>query len=160
MVESPPPQFLKTIEWDMMDKTKFVPLSMLSSFSVRCALYPLTLIKTRLQIQKHNDVYSGTFDAYYKIFKYEGFSGLYRGFWVSSVQIVSGVFYISTYEGVRHVLSRKEVNSKFKALVAGGFASLVSQTIIVPFDVISQHLMMLGCPKSDYQEMLCSIFCM
>lgn len=51
--------FIKTIEWDMMDKTKFFPLSMLSSFSVRCALYPLTLIKTRLQVQKHNDMYTG-----------------------------------------------------------------------------------------------------
>lgn len=58
-VENPPPQFIKTIEWDMMDKTKFFPLSMLSSFSVRCALYPLTLIKTRLQIQKHSVMYTG-----------------------------------------------------------------------------------------------------
>lgn len=48
-----------TIEWDMMDKTKFLPLSMLSSFCVRCALYPLTLIKTRLQIQKHGEMYKG-----------------------------------------------------------------------------------------------------
>lgn len=51
--------FIKTIEWDMMDKSKFFPLSMLSSFSVRCALYPLTLIKTRLQVQKRNDIYTG-----------------------------------------------------------------------------------------------------
>lgn len=53
--------FIKTIEWDMMDKSKFFPLSMLSSFSVRCALYPLTLIKTRLQVQKRNDVYTGKY---------------------------------------------------------------------------------------------------
>lgn len=50
---------ISTIEWDMMDKTKFLPLSMLSSFCVRCALYPLTLIKTRLQIQKHGEMYKG-----------------------------------------------------------------------------------------------------
>ncbi|KAF7282321.1 hypothetical protein GWI33_002894 [Rhynchophorus ferrugineus] len=136
--------YIKTIEWHMMDKTKFFPLSMLSSFSVRCALYPLTLIKTRLQIQKHNDMYRGMFDAYGKIYKYEGFSGLYKGFWISSVQIVSGVFYISTYEGVRHLLSKKNVDSRLRALVAGGCASLVGQTIIVPFDVLSQHLMMMG----------------
>lgn len=60
VVEAPPPEFIKNIEWEMMDKSKFFPLSMLSSFSVRCALYPLTLIKTRLQIQKHTDMYSGT----------------------------------------------------------------------------------------------------
>lgn len=29
-------------------------------------------------------------DAYCKIMKYEGVSGLYKGFWISSVQIVSG----------------------------------------------------------------------
>lgn len=50
---------VSTIEWDMMDKTKFLPLSMLSSFCVRCTLYPLTLIKTRLQIQKHGEMYKG-----------------------------------------------------------------------------------------------------
>lgn len=58
--------------------------------------------------------------------------------------VISGVFYISTYEGVRHVLSSKIENSRIKALIAGGSASIVGQTIIVPFDVLSQHLMMIG----------------
>lgn len=31
-----------------------------------------------------------------------------------------------------------------RALVGGGCASLVGQTIIVPFDIISQHIMVLG----------------
>ncbi|XP_060516524.1 solute carrier family 25 member 44 [Cylas formicarius] len=145
--------FIKTIEWDMMDKKKFFPLSMLSSFSIRCALYPLTLIKTRLQIQKHSDMYSGMFDAYGKIYKYEGVSGLYKGFWISSVQIVSGVFYISTYEGVRHLLKKQNVDSRLRALVAGGAASLVGQTIIVPFDVLSQHLMMMGIASTERDKL-------
>ncbi|XP_012061656.1 PREDICTED: solute carrier family 25 member 44 [Atta cephalotes] len=145
-VEATP--FIRTIEWDMMDKTKFFPLSMLSSFSVRCCLYPLTVIKTHLQVQRQNHMYNGMIDAYRKIYKVEGFSGLYRGFWISSIQIVSGVFYVSTYEGVRHLLGQDtplgRVDSKVKALIAGGAASLVGQTIVVPFDVLSQHLMVLG----------------
>ena len=40
---------LTVIEWEMLDKKKFFPLSMMSSFTVRCFLYPLTLIRTRLQ---------------------------------------------------------------------------------------------------------------
>jgi len=52
-------QFIRTIEWDMMDKSKFFPLSMLSSFSIRCVLYPLTVIKTRLQLQRHDQMYKG-----------------------------------------------------------------------------------------------------
>lgn len=79
-----------------------------------------------------------------KIFKSEGVPGLYRGFWINSVQIVSGVFYISTYEGIRHLMSQRNFGSRSKALVAGGSASLVGQTIIVPFDILSQHLMVLG----------------
>lgn len=87
-------------------------------------------------------------DAYRKIYKQEGFAGLYRGFWISSIQIVSGVFYVSTYEGVRHILNQDpytaQFDSRIKALIGGGAASIVGQTIVVPFDVLSQHLMVLG----------------
>lgn len=138
------PTFIRTIEWDMMEKKRFFPLSMLSSFSVRCCFYPLTLIKTQLQVQFKNDVYKGMLDAGYKIYKSEGASGLYKGFWISSVQIFSGVFYISTYEGVRHLLTQYNVGDGAKSLIGGGCASMVGQTIIVPFDVISQHAMVLG----------------
>jgi solute carrier family 25, member 44 len=120
---------------------KFFPLSMLSSFSVRCALFPLTVIKTQLQVQFKNDVYKGMIDCGMKIYKAEGVRGLYRGFWISSFQIVSGVFYISTYEGVRHLLNQQGFGKGTKAVVAGGAASIVGQTIIVPFDVVSQHIM-------------------
>lgn len=87
-------------------------------------------------------------DACKKIYQVEGVSGLYRGFWISSIQTVSGVFYVSTYEGVRHILGQNDVigniDSRIKSLIAGGAASLVGQTIVVPFDVLSQHLMVLG----------------
>lgn len=117
---------------------------MLSSFSVRCALFPLTVIKTQLQVQFKRDVYKGMIDCGCKIYKAEGVRGLYRGFWISSFQIVSGVFYISTYEGVRHFSTQRGINNRVKTVLAGGAASIVGQTIIVPFDVISQHMMVLG----------------
>ena len=85
--------FIKTVEWDMLDKSKFFPMSMMSSFTVRCFLYPLTLIRTRLQVQKGKEVYSGTYDAGRKILQNEGFRGLYRGFFISAFQIVSGLCY-------------------------------------------------------------------
>lgn len=145
MSTSPEDSFIRTIEWEMLDKSKFFPLSMASSFTVRCGLYPLSLVRTRLQVQYRNDVYKGTWDAFGKIVKSEGYRGLYRGFWVSAFQVVSGVCYVSTYEGVRHLLDRSNVtNSALKGFVGGGCASVVGQTIIVPFDVISQHLMLLG----------------
>ena len=39
-------------------------------------------------------------------FRAEGVRGLYKGFFVSTFQVVSGMFYVSTYEGVRHILVR------------------------------------------------------
>ena len=60
-MESEEEPFLRNIEWHMMDKSKFFPLSMLSHFCVRGTLYPLTLIKTRLQLQKHDQMYKGKF---------------------------------------------------------------------------------------------------
>jgi len=144
-----PLPYIRTVEWEMLNKKKFFPLSIASSFTVRTALYPLTLIKTRLQIQKGNEVYKGTYDAFQKIVKYEGVKGLYKGFWVNVFSVVSGTFYILTYENVRYILQTNDItNSKLRALIGGGCASLVGQTIIVPVDVISQHLMMMG-PSTD-----------
>merc|ERR1712126_488677 len=125
---------ITTIEWEMLDKRRFYPLSMMSSFTVRCFLYPLTLIRTRLQVQHQNAIYEGTFDAYRQISKTEGVRGFYKGFWISAFQVVSGVAYVSTYEGVRHLLERQGVSDlRLKALVGGSCASVVGQTFIVPF---------------------------
>jgi len=145
---------LTVIEWEMLDKKKFFPLSMMSSFTVRCFLYPLTLIRTRLQVQHKNAMYSGTFDAYKKISQTEGIRGLYRGFWISCFQVVSGIFYVSTYEGVRHILDKNGVQDpRVKAMLGGSCASMVGQTIIVPFDVMSQHMMVLGLnPRTGTKE--------
>ena len=48
----PEDTFIKTVEWEMLDKSKFFPMSMATSFTIRCFLYPLTLIRTRLQVQR------------------------------------------------------------------------------------------------------------
>lgn len=40
-----------TIEWEMMDKTRFFTFSVVNSLALRGILYPLTVIKTRLQVR-------------------------------------------------------------------------------------------------------------
>lgn len=137
---------IRTIDWHMMDKRKFYPLSMSTTLGIRCLLYPFTVIKTRLQIQRQKTLYKGTFDAFHKILKYEGSTGLYKGFWINSIQVVSGVGYVTTYEGVRHIMSTYAniKDKKIQAMTGGACASLVGQTIIVPFDVVSQHMMVMG----------------
>lgn len=85
------------------------------------------------------------FDAANRIYHTEGISGLYRGFWVSSVQVFSGAAYIGAYEQTRYLTAPYlQQWPEIRSMVAGGVASVFGQTIIVPFDVVSQHLMMLG----------------
>ncbi|XP_067653516.1 solute carrier family 25 member 44-like [Haliotis asinina] len=145
---------LQVIELDMMDKRKYYPLTFASGMTIRTLLYPVTLVKTRLQIQKGHTIYKGTFDAFVKIARNEGLSGLYRGFWVSCLQLFPSMAYISTYEGTRHYLMKNTsvTNSKTRSFIAGGSASVVGQTLSVPLDIITQHLMLMGRRKTGSSD--------
>lgn len=135
---------IQIIEWEDLDKRKFYSFGVFMTVTIRAAVYPATLIRTRLQVQRGRSLYNGTFDAFVKILGAEGVRGLYRGFMVNSLTLVSGQAYITTYELVRKYVSRYSDDNTVKSLVAGGSASLVAQSITVPIDVISQQLMMQG----------------
>ncbi|XP_048473061.1 solute carrier family 25 member 44 isoform X2 [Rhincodon typus] len=135
---------VQIIEWDDLDKKKFYCIGVLMTLSLRLTVYPAALIRTRLQIQKGKSYYHGTFDAFLKILQTEGIRGLYRGFLVNTLTLISGQGYITTYELVRVYVANYSNSNAIKSLVAGGTASLVAQSIIVPIDIISQHLMIAG----------------
>lgn len=66
------------------------------------------------------------------------------GFWVNSIQVFSGITYIATYEKTRDLVTNYTdiTSSRMKAFLSGGISSAVSQTLIIPFDIVSQHIMM------------------
>ncbi|CAN2391797.1 mitochondrial transport [Pristimantis euphronides] len=133
---------IQIIEWEHLDKKKFYVFGVCMTMMIRVSVYPFTLIRTRLQVQKGKSLYNGTFDAFVKILRSEGAAGLYRGFLVNTFTLISGQCYVTTYELTRKYVSRYSSSNTVKSLVAGGSASLVAQSITVPIDVISQHLMM------------------
>ncbi|XP_022671582.1 solute carrier family 25 member 44-like isoform X1 [Varroa jacobsoni] len=135
---------LLTIEWEMMDKSRFISFTTINSLALRSLVYPFTVVKTRLQVQSAYN-YTGTCDALRQIVRYEGFRTLYKGFMINSMSSVSSMAYIITYEKIRDCLSRRGVtDSSLKGFVGGGISSLVGQTFVTPFDVVSQHIMVLG----------------
>ncbi|XP_034431542.1 solute carrier family 25 member 44-like [Hippoglossus hippoglossus] len=135
---------IQIIEWEDLDKRKFYSFGVFMTMTIRATVYPATLIRTRLQVQRGKSLYGGTFDAFFKIVRAEGVRGLYRGFMVNSFTLISGQAYITTYELVRRYVSQYTEDNTMKSLVAGGSASLVAQSITVPIDVVSQQLMMQG----------------
>ena len=139
---------IQVIELGMMDKRKYYPLTFSSALCMRSFLYPFLLIKTRLQIQAGSQIYRGTFDAFYKIWLREGLSGFYRGYWFSCLQLFPSFVYISSYESVRDCLQHRSAgfagSRPMLSFVSGGVASVVGQTMAVPIDVVTQHLMLMG----------------
>ena len=72
---------------------------------------------------------------------------------INTFQVVSGIGYLVTYEKVRHLVGQYATSdNRVKGLVGGGVGSLVSQTIITPFDVISQHMMVISGDKSNRSQ--------
>ncbi len=132
----------KMIEWNDMNKKRYFLLAPSLFMGVRVLIYPFNLIKTRLFMQEKKSIYNGTIDAFFKVWKYEGIRGLYKGFFFNLVTLFSGQVYIITYELLRSKFTgyRTEV----KGLLAGGGATLVAQSITVPIDIITQHRMMSG----------------
>ncbi|KAA8894119.1 mitochondrial carrier domain-containing protein [Sphaerosporella brunnea] len=73
----------------MSDKQTPIPFSVtfvagaIAGISEILTMYPLDVVKTRVQLQDHtavgNDRYNGMVDCFKKIIKQEGFSRLYRG---------------------------------------------------------------------------------
>ncbi len=130
------------IEWDDLDKRRYYVIGPSLFLFVRAFIYPFTFIKTRLFMQQQNSIYNGTFDAFRKVIKYEGMLGLYRGFNVSILGLAAGQMYITTYELTRSQLTG--YSTEVKGLIAGAVATCVGQTVTVPIDVLTQHLMMDG----------------
>ncbi|VDM41503.1 unnamed protein product [Toxocara canis] len=143
-------QQLHIIEWEHLDLYKFYPLAMASSWSVRCLLYPMSVVKSRLQLQKQNTVYRGMRHAFVHILRNEGFTALYRGFWMTLPQLSASFLYSGAYEKIRDVLQAHAgiSSAPFVSALAGAAASASTQLIFVPTDIIAQYMMVHNNPKS------------
>jgi len=134
---------IKIIEWDDLNKKKFYMNSLALATSIRTCIYPLNLVKTRLQAEENANKYKGVRDAFRKIVRQEGVRGLYKGFPISLFHVAAGQVYLTTYELSKQFLYKNQTTS-IQHMCAGFTASLVSQTIMVPVDIISQHQQMRG----------------
>uniref|UniRef100_F1L6P2 Solute carrier family 25 member 44 n=1 Tax=Ascaris suum TaxID=6253 RepID=F1L6P2_ASCSU len=141
---------LHIIEWEHLDLYKFYPLAMASSWSIRCLLYPMSVVKSRLQLQKQNTVYRGMRHAFIHILRNEGFTALYRGFWMTLPQLSASFLYSGAYEKIRDLLQAHAGLSSAAILsaLAGAAASATTQLIFVPTDIIAQHMMVHNNPDS------------
>ncbi|KAL0377614.1 UNVERIFIED_CONTAM: Solute carrier family 25 member 44 [Sesamum radiatum] len=104
------------INWDKLDKTKFYVVGAGIFTGVTVALYPISVVKTRLQVASSDALERNALSVIRGLLKTDGIPGLYRE--PTQAAIANGV--------------------------AGMMASLCSQAVFVPIDVVSQRLMVQG----------------
>ena len=133
----------RQIDWNELDKTKYYIFGPSLFLCVRAAVYPSNLVKTRLQAQGKNMLYSGTFDAFQKIIRTEGPLGLFKGFGANTLGVITGNIYITIYELTRQwYLTSTAWDPQYANFFSGGCASIMSQTVVMPLDIVSQQMMM------------------
>nr|GMC97197.1 solute carrier family 25 member 44 [Ipomoea batatas] len=147
------PSFQTEINWDKLDKTKFylVGAGIFSGLTV--ALYPISVVKTRLQVADHYAAEKNAFSVFRGILRADGIPGLYRGF----ATVVTGtipvrIIYLTALETTKvaalKMVEPFKLSEPAQAAIANGagglVASLCSQSVFVPVDVVSQRLMVQG----------------
>ncbi|KAF7134837.1 hypothetical protein RHSIM_Rhsim08G0076000 [Rhododendron simsii] len=141
------------INWDKLDKTKFYVVGAGIFTGVTVALYPVSLVKTRLQVASNDAVERSAFSLIRGILRTDGITGLYRGFGtVITGAIPARIIFLTALETTKVAAFRLvepfKLSEPTQAALANGIAgmaaSLCSQAVFVPVDVVSQRLMVQG----------------
>ncbi|CDR45864.1 CYFA0S20e01068g1_1 [Cyberlindnera fabianii] len=107
-------------------------------------MYPVDALKTRMQaLNASKNGGNGIFRSIYTISSKEGWLSLWRG--TSSVILGAGpahAVYFGTYEYVKKSLihEKEEGHQPFRVALAGASATITSEALMNPFDVIKQRM--------------------
>ncbi|KAJ0963519.1 hypothetical protein J5N97_028641 [Dioscorea zingiberensis] len=141
------------INWDKLDKTKLYVVGAGLFTGVTVALYPVSVIKTRMQVASRDVAQKSAFSTFRNILKADGIPGLYRGFGtVITGAIPARIIFLTSLETTKAASLKMVEPFKFsepvQAAIGNGIggllASLSSQAVFVPIDVVSQKLMVQG----------------
>lgn len=141
------------INWDKLDKTKFYVVGAGLFTGITVALYPVSLVKTRLQVASKDIAERSAFSVFRGILKTDGIPGLYRGFGtVITGAIPARIIFLTALETTKvaafQMTEPLKLSETSQAALANGIAgmmgSLSAQAVFVPVDVVSQKLMVQG----------------
>lgn len=141
------------INWDKLDKTKFYVVGAGIFTGLTVALYPISVVKTRLQVASRDALERDAFSVIKGILRTDGIPGLYRGFGtVITGAIPARIIFLTALETTKvaafKMVEPFKLSEPSQAAIANGVAgmsaSLCSQAVFVPIDVVSQKLMVQG----------------
>ena len=131
-------------------------------------VYPLDLSRTRLGADigkgKNQRQFNGLIDCLLKIFKADGFYGLYRGYVISAFTFfIYRAFYFGLYDSGKQLIFTPKTNIATKFLFAQ-FVTIISGIISYPLDTIRRRIMMQSGTKviiyTDTLDCIQKIYCL
>ncbi|TMW67765.1 hypothetical protein Poli38472_007437 [Pythium oligandrum] len=145
---------LRIPQWDLQN----LLAGGLAGITANCLLYPLDVVRGRLSVQQYASAtkqpYEGIRDAFSKISRQEGLRAFYRGFAPATVGVFSyigcnyaiyeflrPIFILYDTEATRHQLGHPSIPGQ---ILCATTASLASQTLSYPFDLLRRRMQMQG----------------
>ncbi|KAI9840901.1 MAG: Fe(2+) transporter [Sclerophora amabilis] len=128
-----------------------------------CVMYPVDNVKTRMQIMSPSPsaVYSSVSNALSRISGTEGFRSLWRG--ISSVALGAGpahAVYFVVYESVKERTGGNvgDAHHPLAAATGGACATIASDALMTPFDVLKQRLQVHDSPYRSLAQAARSVY--
>jgi solute carrier family 25 protein 44 len=110
-----------------------------ASFALEVALFPMSVVKTRQQVERGKPTPPMKMIA--DLARKEGVPGLYRGFVSGTLGVLPAeMIYYAAYEVTKEVMTSGGYGH-LSPMVSGLVAEMTSAAWVVPFDVVSQRLM-------------------
>ncbi|KAI4382448.1 hypothetical protein MLD38_008411 [Melastoma candidum] len=123
------------------------------------AMFPVDTLKTRMQALGSCPIRSVTLrDALLSILKSDGLLGLYRG--IGAMGLGAGpahAVYFSIYEVSKEFFSRDNPNNPAVHAVSGVFATVASDTVLTPMDMVKQRLQLHNTPYKGISDCVRSV---
>lgn len=119
------------------------------------AMFPIDTLKTRMQTTASCPLSKnvGLRHAFTSIIKAEGPLGLYRG--IGAMGLGAGpahAVYFSVYEYCKELLSRGNLNNAAGHAVSGVFATVASDAVFTPMDMVKQRLQLKNSPYKGVMD--------
>jgi len=107
------------------------------------AIYPLETVRSKISVQKNNELYNGITDCLKKSVKKNGVKSLYRGCGLAAIGMMpfQGTNFL-TYNYLKDKYNKE--NSRFITLLHGSWSGIAGVTISYPFDTIKRRLQLSG----------------
>lgn len=132
--------------WPIFDSLYSFFLGSIAGCVGATAVYPIDLVKTRMQAQKHKALYDNSLDCFKKIIKLEGFKGLYSGLGAQLVGVApEKAIKLTVNDLVRRIGTTNDGTiSMVWEVLAGSTAGACQVIFTNPLEIVKIRLQMQG----------------